>query len=272
MDGLNGLNTLAPNSLSGGISASPLPLLDPNTGLAAINRLGGSSSLNSIPGLQGLSGLSGNDPSAQALLQQSLQTNGMLIQMMQLLLKLMGNQMGNQLDGAQQSSPNTSVPDVGSNAASGGSSGGAASSGGSSASGGSGAASNPNAANGPAPSNDTKDQGEIKTYIKQAAAAYGADPDVLTGIAQRESNFQANAVNNWDSNAKKGTPSKGMFQFIEPTFKSYAAEAKKANPGAWAGLGELNWLDWRQQALATAWAITHGKGSAWATYKAAGGK
>lgn len=263
MDGLNGLNSLAPNSLSGGLSATPLPTLDPNTGLAAINRLGGSSSLSSIPGLQGLTGLSESDPSAQALLQQSLQTGGLLIQMMQLLLKLMNNQAS----GAAQSDPNSStVADVGSSNSAGGGTGGSSSSGGSSA------ASNPNAASGPAPANDTKDQGEIKTFIKQAAAAYGADPEVLTGIAQRESNFQANAVNNWDSNAKKGTPSKGMFQFIEPTFKSYAAEAKKANPGAWAGLGELNWLDWRQQALATAWAITNGKGSAWATYKAAGGK
>lgn len=266
MDGFNGLSALAPNSLSGGPSASPLPLLDPGTGLAAINRLGGSSSLNSIPGLQGLSGLPEGDPSAQTLLQQSLQTNGMLIQMMQLLLKLMGNQMANQLGGSQQSGSSPSVSDVGSSGSSAGAAGGDSSVGGSST------APNPNAANGPAPANDTKDQGEIKTYIKQAAAAYGADPDVLTGIAQRESNFQPNAVNNWDSNAQKGTPSKGMFQFIEPTFKSYAAEAKKANPGAWAGLGELNWLDWRQQALATAWAITHGKGSAWATYKAAGGK
>lgn len=260
MDGLNGLNSLAPNSLSGGLSVSPFPTLDPNTGLAAITRLGGTSSLNGIPGLQGLSE---SDPGSQALLQQSLQTGGMLVQLMQLLLKLMGNQSGNSI----QSSPNSSPVSEAGSASSGG-----AGTGGSSSSGSSSAASNPNAANGPAPANDTKDQGEIKTFIKQAAAAYGADPEVLTGIAQRESNFQANAVNNWDSNAKKGTPSKGMFQFIEPTFKSYAAEAKKANPGAWAGLGELNWLDWRQQALATAWAITHGKGSAWATYKAAGGK
>ncbi|MBT9583945.1 hypothetical protein IV102_11430 [bacterium] len=33
------------------------------------------------------------------------------------------------------------------------------------------------------------------------------------------------------------------------------------DPKAWDGLGELNWLDWRQQALA----------ASWATYKAAGG-
>lgn len=41
-------------------------------------------------------------------------------------------------------------------------------------------------------------------------------------VAKRESNFQANAVNNWDSNARAGIPSKGMFQMIEPSFRSYA--------------------------------------------------
>lgn len=117
-----------------------------------------------------------------------------------------------------------------------------------------------------------KDQGEIDQFIKEAAGAYGADPNVLREIARRESNFKADAVNDWDSNAKKGTPSKGMFQFIESTFMSYAKQAKEANPKAWEGLGELNWMDWRQQALACAWAIKNGHGSAWATYSAAGGK
>jgi hypothetical protein len=63
-----------------------------------------------------------------------------------------------------------------------------------------------------------------------------------------------------------------MFQFIEPTFNSFAPKAKKANPEAWKDLGELNWMDWRQQALATAWAIKNGLGSHWATYAKAGGK
>ena len=252
MDGICGMNPLGQNPALSGFS-SGAPTLDPNMGLASLNRLGGGlSGLNSLlPG----AGLTASDPAMQGLLQQSMQMNGLMLQMMQLLLGLMGNKLGG-------------------NAASGGADSGvsALSSGGGGGGGSTGGAANANAANGKAPANDTTDQGEIKSYIKEAAAAYGADADVLTKIAEKESGFKANAVNDWDSNAKKGTPSKGMFQFIEPTFKAYSAEAKKANPGAWAGLGEFNWLDWRQQALTTAWAITHGKGSAWATYKAAGGK
>lgn len=41
-------------------------------------------------------------------------------------------------------------------------------------------------------------------------------------VAKRESNFQAGVVNNWDSNARAGIPSKGMFQMIEPSFRAYA--------------------------------------------------
>lgn len=40
-------------------------------------------------------------------------------------------------------------------------------------------------------------------------------------VAKRESNYNKDAVNNWDSNAAKGTPSKGAWQFIAPTFRSY---------------------------------------------------
>lgn len=40
-------------------------------------------------------------------------------------------------------------------------------------------------------------------------------------VARRESNYDACAVNNWDSNAAKGTPSKGVWQFIAPTFAAY---------------------------------------------------
>lgn len=40
-------------------------------------------------------------------------------------------------------------------------------------------------------------------------------------VARRESNYNANAINNWDSNATRGTPSKGAFQFIAPTFAAY---------------------------------------------------
>jgi hypothetical protein len=125
---------------------------------------------------------------------------------------------------------------------------------------------------GSAPDKGTKDQGEIKGFIGEAAKAYGADPKVLTEMARRESNFNTGVQNNWDSNAKKGTPSKGLFQFIEPTFKSMAPKAKQANPKAWEGVGEFDWNDWRQQSLVAAWAVANGQGSHWSTFKASGGK
>lgn len=37
-----------------------------------------------------------------------------------------------------------------------------------------------------------------------------------------ESGGNPRAINNWDINAKKGIPSKGLMQVIDPTFKSYA--------------------------------------------------
>ncbi|UXA09162.1 transglycosylase [Mycobacterium sp. SMC-2] len=40
-------------------------------------------------------------------------------------------------------------------------------------------------------------------------------------VARRESNYNADAVNRWDSNAARGTPSKGAWQFIGPTFAAY---------------------------------------------------
>ncbi|QKW48870.1 CHAP domain-containing protein [Streptomyces buecherae] len=44
---------------------------------------------------------------------------------------------------------------------------------------------------------------------------------VLRRIAV-ESGGNPNAVNNWDSNARAGTPSKGLLQVIKPTFDAYA--------------------------------------------------
>lgn len=46
--------------------------------------------------------------------------------------------------------------------------------------------------------------------------------DAMMRLAKRESNYQPNAVNTWDSNAMAGTPSKGLFQMIQPTFMSNA--------------------------------------------------
>ena len=36
-----------------------------------------------------------------------------------------------------------------------------------------------------------------------------------------ESGGNPQAVNNWDSNARKGTPSKGLIQVIDPTFTAH---------------------------------------------------
>ncbi|MCX4095338.1 transglycosylase SLT domain-containing protein [Nocardia sp. alder85J] len=38
---------------------------------------------------------------------------------------------------------------------------------------------------------------------------------------QSESGGNPRAINNWDSNAKAGTPSKGLLQVIDPTFAAY---------------------------------------------------
>ena len=39
---------------------------------------------------------------------------------------------------------------------------------------------------------------------------------------QTESGGNPNAINNWDINAQNGTPSKGLMQVIDPTFRAYA--------------------------------------------------
>lgn len=46
---------------------------------------------------------------------------------------------------------------------------------------------------------------------------------------QTESGGNPNAINNWDINAKNGTPSKGLMQVIDPTFKAYAMKGYNTN-------------------------------------------
>lgn len=69
--------------------------------------------------------------------------------------------------------------------------------------------------------------GASPDLIRAAAAKMhvsisGADISHIMNVIQHESGGRSNAVNNWDSNAAKGTPSKGILQFIEPTFMHYA--------------------------------------------------
>lgn len=46
---------------------------------------------------------------------------------------------------------------------------------------------------------------------------------------QTESGGNPRAINLWDSNAKKGIPSKGLMQVIDPTFKTYARKGYSSN-------------------------------------------
>lgn len=104
----------------------------------------------------------------------------------------------------------------------------------------------------------------VDLAITNAANAYHANLQGLAAVAKAESGYNINAANLWDINAQHGTPSRGLFQFIEPTFNSYMHEAVKANHAAWNDISR-NWLDPKAQALTAAWAFTHGKGGAWAT-------
>lgn len=48
------------------------------------------------------------------------------------------------------------------------------------------------------------------------------DPADIATIIAHESAGNPHAINNWDSNAAAGTPSKGLMQTIDPTFDAYA--------------------------------------------------
>lgn len=79
-----------------------------------------------------------------------------------------------------------------------------------------------------APTKSSKDP--IDEWIDQAVAVlqkHGVPPEkinkkAIRTIIMHESGGNPRAVNNWDINAANGTPSIGLMQTIEPTFKSYA--------------------------------------------------
>jgi len=75
-------------------------------------------------------------------------------------------------------------------------------------------------------------QGEKRELIETALEKAGvpvtaANLAAVNLIVQRESSWNPNVVNNWDSNARKGTPSKGLMQTIGPTFNSYSIPGHK---------------------------------------------
>lgn len=57
---------------------------------------------------------------------------------------------------------------------------------------------------------------------KMHVAISGADISHIMNVIKHESGGDARIVNNWDSNAKAGHPSKGILQFIDGTFRKYA--------------------------------------------------
>ncbi|MEU5438305.1 transglycosylase SLT domain-containing protein [Streptomyces sp. NPDC020719] len=56
--------------------------------------------------------------------------------------------------------------------------------------------------------------------IMKARHIPGSYAGILRNI-KRESSGNPRAVNNWDSNARAGTPSKGLLQVIDPTFRRF---------------------------------------------------
>ncbi|ARN94105.1 hypothetical protein AZI11_14435 (plasmid) [Levilactobacillus brevis] len=98
--------------------------------------------------------------------------------------------------------------------------------------------------------------------IRKAASMMGVHPsgaDVanIERVIQHESGGNAKAINNWDSNAKAGTPSKGILQFIDPTFQHYAMKGHK---NIYSDLDQLlamfNDTNWRSDVHTGGWGPT----------------
>ncbi|WSJ56082.1 transglycosylase SLT domain-containing protein [Streptomyces sp. NBC_01318] len=76
--------------------------------------------------------------------------------------------------------------------------------------------------------------GTVDTWIKQSLEILHKQgiPATYEGIHKnlmRESSGNPNAINNWDSNAMKGIPSKGLMQVIDPTFNAYHVAGTSTN-------------------------------------------
>lgn len=65
---------------------------------------------------------------------------------------------------------------------------------------------------------------QVKSWVTQALNMTNTPLSWLPAMlvkAQKESGFNPRAINLWDINAKRGIPSKGLFQTIDPTFNAY---------------------------------------------------
>ncbi|MFI1967505.1 lytic transglycosylase [Streptomyces cinnamoneus] len=89
------------------------------------------------------------------------------------------------------------------------------------------------AAPAPAPAKKTY-ANNLDGWIKEALDIMKAKgiPGSYNGLYRniiRESSGNPNAINNWDSNAAAGIPSKGLLQVIDPTFKAYHVDGTSWN-------------------------------------------
>jgi hypothetical protein len=68
--------------------------------------------------------------------------------------------------------------------------------------------------------------------VLQALGLTGQDASLAGYVLHQmdtESSGRPDAINNYDSNASRGTPSKGLMQVIDPTFRSYALPGYNSN-------------------------------------------
>lgn len=65
--------------------------------------------------------------------------------------------------------------------------------------------------------------------LKMTGQYSAGNLNALLNQMRTESNGNPNAINNWDINAKNGTPSKGLLQVIDPTFRQYAMPGFNSN-------------------------------------------
>lgn len=68
-----------------------------------------------------------------------------------------------------------------------------------------------------------------KTALLVTGVYSESNLNALLNQMQHESGGNPNAINLWDSNAKKGTPSKGLMQVIDPTFRRWAIKGYNTN-------------------------------------------
>lgn len=104
----------------------------------------------------------------------------------------------------------------------------------------------------------------VMQYAAKLVGEHLSDADIasLKNRIRIESTGDENAVNNWDSNAQAGTPSKGLMQFVERTFRYYAREPFTTWVGQGSGLCQLvatmNIPNWRQQIAGSGGWSPHG--------------